>query len=62
MTVAAADPGAFGSFAPVPLGGNTRRKWGLRRRILLIFTLGALMLSLFLAFVTYGFARSSVVD
>ena len=29
---------------------------------MLIFTLGALMLSLFLAFVTYGFARSSVVQ
>jgi signal transduction histidine kinase len=39
-----------------------RRRWGLRRRILLIFTLGALMLSLLLAFVTYGFARSSVVQ
>ena len=39
-----------------------RRGWGLRRRILLIFTLGALMLSLFLAFVTYGFARNSVVQ
>ncbi|MEO6572064.1 MAG: HAMP domain-containing protein, partial [Ilumatobacteraceae bacterium] len=42
--------------------GEGRRRWGLRRRILLIFTLGALMLSLFLAFVTYGFARSSVVQ
>ena len=39
-----------------------RRKWGLRRRILLIFTLGALMLSVVLAFVTYGLARSSVVQ
>ena len=39
-----------------------RQRWGLRRRIMLIFTLGALMLSLFLAFVTYGFARSSVVQ
>ena len=38
-----------------------RVRWGLRRRIMLIFTVGALMLSLFLAFVTYGFARSSVV-
>jgi len=35
---------------------------GLRRRILLIFTLGALMLSLVLAFVTYGLARTSVVQ
>lgn len=41
---------------------SDRRGWGLRRRILLIFTLGALMLSLFLAFVTYGFARNSVVQ
>ena len=39
-----------------------RLRWGLRRRITLIFTVGALMLSLFLAFVTYGFARSSVVQ
>jgi two-component system, OmpR family, sensor histidine kinase MtrB len=39
-----------------------RQRLGLRRRIMLIFTLGALMLSLFLAFVTYGFARSSVVQ
>jgi two-component system sensor histidine kinase MtrB len=39
-----------------------RQRWGLRRRIMLIFTMGALMLSLFLAFVTYGFARSSVVQ
>jgi signal transduction histidine kinase len=39
-----------------------RQRWGLRRRITLIFTLGALMLSLFLAFVTYGFARSSVLQ
>ncbi|HUF97853.1 MAG TPA: HAMP domain-containing sensor histidine kinase [Ilumatobacter sp.] len=41
---------------------GTRRQWGLRRRILLIFTLGALMLSLFLAVVTYGFSRASVVQ
>jgi signal transduction histidine kinase len=39
-----------------------RQRWGLRRRITLIFALGALMLSLFLAFVTYGFTRSSVVQ
>jgi signal transduction histidine kinase len=44
---------------PEPL---PRRKWGLRRRILMIFTLGALMLSMLLAFVTYGLARSSVVQ
>jgi two-component system sensor histidine kinase MtrB len=41
---------------------ETRPRWGLRRRITLIFTIGALMLSLFLAIVTYGFARSSVVQ
>jgi signal transduction histidine kinase len=39
-----------------------RVHWGLRRRIMLIFTVGALVLSLFLAFITYGFARSSVVQ
>jgi signal transduction histidine kinase len=39
-----------------------RVRWGLRRRIMLMFTVGALVLSLFLAFVTYGFARSSVVQ
>ena len=39
---------------------TSRRGWGLRRRIMLIFTFGALMLSVVLAFVTYGFARSSV--
>ncbi len=41
---------------------ETKQRWGLRRRILLIFTLGSFMLSLFLAFVTYGLARSSVVQ
>jgi two-component system, OmpR family, sensor histidine kinase MtrB len=34
---------------------------GLRRRILLIFTLGSLLLSLFLATTTYGLTRSNVV-
>ena len=33
---------------------------GLRRRILLIFTLGALLLSVFLATTTYGLTRSNV--
>ena len=33
---------------------------GLRRRILLIFTLGALVLSVFLATTTYGLTRSSI--
>ena len=62
MTIAAVETGAFDVAPRVPFGAGTRRKWGLRRRILLIFTLGALMLSLVLAFVTYGFARSSVVQ
>jgi len=35
---------------------------GLRRRILLIFTLGSLLLSVFLATTTYGLTRSNVVD
>lgn len=37
------------------------RALGLRRRILLIFTLGSLTLSSFLAVTTYGLARSNVV-
>lgn len=43
----------------------TRRRrsaLGLRRRILLIFTLGSMTLSTFLAFTTYGFTRSNVVQ
>jgi signal transduction histidine kinase len=39
-----------------------RGSLGLRRRILLIFTLGALMLSAFLAFTTYGLARNNIVE
>ncbi len=39
-----------------------RQGWGLRRRIMLIFTLGALLLSLSLALITFGFARSGVVQ
>jgi signal transduction histidine kinase len=35
---------------------------GLRRRILLIFTLGALGLAAFLAFTTYGLVRSNLAD
>ena len=35
---------------------------GLRRRILLIFTLGSLLLSVFLATTTYGLTRSSLVS
>ncbi len=39
-----------------------RSALGLRRRILLIFTLGSMTLSTFLAFTTYGFTRSNVVQ
>lgn len=35
---------------------------GLRRRILLIITLGSVALSLFLAFITYGLARSNLIQ
>ncbi len=35
---------------------------GLRRRILLIFTLGSLTLSAFLAITTYGLVRSNLID
>lgn len=35
---------------------------GLRRRILLIITLGSIALSLFLAFTTFGLTRSNLVD
>ena len=35
---------------------------GLRRRILLIITLGSVALSLFLAFTTYGLARSNLIQ
>lgn len=38
----------------------TRRKLGLRRRILLIFMLGSLALSVFLAATTFGLTRSNV--
>lgn len=60
----AADTGNTAEVAePPPREGRVPRpRWGLRRRITLIFTLGALMLSLFLAVVTYGFARSSAVQ
>lgn len=49
-----------GFSAPVP--APERGGWGLRRRIMLTFTLGALLLSVSLALITYGFARSSVVQ
>ncbi|MDJ0768785.1 MAG: ATP-binding protein [Ilumatobacter sp.] len=47
---------------PAEASRPSKRKWGLRRRILLMFTLGALMLSVLLAFITYGLARSSVLQ
>lgn len=59
MSTAVAELGAIASRTEPP---ETRRGWGLRRRILLTFTLGALLLSVALAFITYGFARSSVVQ
>ncbi len=62
MTAAAAPLPALDGYVSDTPSSQAKRKWGLRRRILLIFTLGALMLSLFLALVTYGFARSSLVQ
>ena len=41
---------------------SRHRPLGLRRRILLIFTLGALGLSTFLAFTTYGLVRSNLAS
>jgi two-component system sensor histidine kinase MtrB len=41
---------------------DRRAALGLRRRILLIFTLGSMTLSTFLAFTTYGLTRSNVVQ
>lgn len=62
MTAAAADISAVVPDSRTFSSPGHRRKWGLRRRILLIFTLGALLLSVVLAFITYGLARSSVVQ
>jgi two-component system sensor histidine kinase MtrB len=45
-----------------PLRRRHRRALGLRRRILLIFTLGSMTLSAFLAITTYGLTRSNVVE
>ena len=67
VDVAAAPETAAPPAAAVP----TRRRWrgifhrrpgplGLRRRILLIFTLGALGLATFLSFTTYGLVRSNL--
>src|SRR5829696_7852200 len=54
--------GATSDDQTIAIRRESRPRWGLRRRITLIFTIGALLLSLFLAVVTYGFARSSVVQ
>ena len=47
--------------APVGCSGAAR-PLGLRRRILLIFTLGVAALSAFLAVTTYGLVRSNLVE
>ena len=60
MSTVAADLPAVADLTAPTDPPASRGGWGLRRRIMLIFTLGALMLSVVLAFVTYGFARSSV--
>ena len=44
------------------INGSRPAALGLRRRILLIFTLGSLLLSVFLATTTYGLTRSNVVQ
>jgi len=48
--------------AAAPVVERSRRQWGLRRRILLTFAFGSLLLSVLLALVAYGFARSSVIS
>lgn len=58
MVATAAAP----TLGPLHEGAAPKRGWGLRRRILLMFAVGALALSLLLAFLTYGFSRSSVVQ
>lgn len=48
-----------------PESGTWRRRgsrWGLRRRILLTFTLGSTLLALLLALTTYGLSRSNVIQ
>jgi two-component system sensor histidine kinase MtrB len=55
-----ADSAAHTRRRRLPLLGGRRGPMGLRRRILLIFTLGALGLSTFLAFTTYGLVRSNL--
>ncbi|WP_117001065.1 HAMP domain-containing sensor histidine kinase [Desertimonas flava] len=61
--IAAPPPPDSSSATPRPRRFSFRRRpLGLRRRILLIFTLGALGLATFLAFTTYGLVRSNVVS
>ncbi|MEQ9162090.1 MAG: histidine kinase dimerization/phospho-acceptor domain-containing protein [Ilumatobacter fluminis] len=60
-TIASAPPATIGSLQDGP-APPARGGWGLRRRILLTFSFGALGLSVLLAFLTYGFARTSVVQ
>ncbi len=61
VTVAVAPRRRFPRWARRAPGLN-RRTVGLRRRILLIFTLGSMTLSTFLAITTYGLTRSNVVQ
>src|SRR5690606_37473250 len=62
VSTVTADLPAVGDLTAPVEPPSSRRGWGLRRRIMLTFTLGALLLSVVLAFVTYGFARTSVVQ
>ena len=59
-----AEPAVHRNVLQRTLGRPTvgRRAVGLRRRILLIFTLGSMTLSTFLAVTTYGLTRSNVVQ
>ena len=41
---------------------NPRRRFGLRSRIILAFALGALTLSVILAFVAYGLTRENLLN
>lgn len=47
---------------PADVARAPRRQWGLRRRILLTFAVGAFLLSMLLAVIAYGFARASVIS
>ena len=60
-TLTTAPPTTIGSLHDGP-ARPARGGWGLRRRILLTFSFGALGLSVLLAMLTYGFARTSVVQ